>query len=320
VPLIRPPRPPAGAVTDALRGAILRRASENLGFDEAKVLSLHTGAEFVRDTRALFADVELRYDLASGALQRTVLNRLMPPGGGAFNAAVRRAAQESVFSGEAASVVLLALPDTEFLTAIEHAVALGHEKRLYGIVEDSFFGDRRDSTADSFFSYADDALAAHGAPYRRADDDWLFEWIGDPAQHELVVQPALRALDDQRLTGPRAEFDEALHKRRLGTPKDLEDAVDEAAKAVESILKVLHDECDVRRPRSEHLTALFNSLVAGDVLPGYVDKLVASAAGPRNKMASHGQGSTVREVREELADASIAAAATAITFLAHYLP
>jgi hypothetical protein len=53
------------------------------------------------------------------------------------------------------------------------------------------------------------------------------------------------------------------------------------------------------------------------VLPS---KLIAAASGPRNNMASHGQGATVREVPEELADASIAAAATAITLLAHYLP
>jgi hypothetical protein len=52
------------------------------------------------------------------------------------------------------------------------------------------------------------------------------------------------------------------------------------------------------------------------VLPPYVMNLVTAAAGPRNSMASHGQDGTVREVREELADASIVAAATAITLLA----
>jgi hypothetical protein len=72
---------------------------------------------------------------------------------------------------------------------------------------------------------------------------------------------------------------------------------------------------------SENLTALFNSLVSGDMC----SRATSTSSSPalparRNQMASHGQGSTVREVREELADASIAAAATAITFLAHYLP
>jgi hypothetical protein len=56
------------------------------------------------------------------------------------------------------------------------------------------------------------------------------------------------------------------------------------------------------------------------MLPRYVTNLVTAAAGPRNGMAAHGQGATVRHVPAELADASIAAAAMAITFLAHYLP
>ena len=156
-------------------------------------------------------------------------------------------------------------------------------------------------------------------PYRATGNDWDFEWTGDPQQHELTVQPALVVLTDRRLAGARAEFEEALCKRREGTPKDLEDAVDEAAKSVESILKVLHDERSVTRPRSQQVTPLFNSLVTANAIPSYVDKLIAAASGPRNNMASHGQGATVREVPEELADASIAAAATAITFLARYL-
>jgi hypothetical protein len=148
----------------------------------------------------------------------------------------------------------------------------------------------------------------------------LVDWVGDPAQRALTVEPALLALTDSRLGGPRGEFEESLRKRRLGAAKDLEDAIDEAAKAVESTLQVLHDEHGVTPPRSQQVTPLFNSLVTANKLPGYVDKLIAAASGPRNNMASHGQGATVREVPEELADASIAAAATAITFLAHYLP
>ena len=54
---------------------------------------------------------------------------------------------------------------------------------------------------------------------------------------------------------------------------------------------------------------LFNTLVAAKGLPGYVDQLIAAPAGPRNHMASHGQGATVRAVPGELADASIGAAA-----------
>jgi HEPN domain-containing protein len=174
--------------------------------------------------------------------------------------------------------------------------------------------------SQELFEYADQCLRDHGAPYRRIRNGFHFEWVGDPAQHAQTVQPALLALADPRLRGAQAEFEEALAKRRRGAPKDLEDAVDEAAKSVESILKILHREHTIKPPATQQITQLFNSLVAAQILPGYIDKLIAAPAGPRNHMASHGQGSAVREVPAELADASIAAAATAITLLAHYLP
>lgn len=210
----------------------------------------------------------------------------------------------------AAPAILLELPETEFLTVVEHAIRL------------SYLSDRlHPQDVSDLFQYVDGALRAHGTPYRGTQDgQWRFEWIGDPKQHELTVQPALLALADQRLVGARAEFEEALHKRRGGTPKELEDAVDEAAKSVESILKVLHDEHGVSRSGTEPVLALFVSLKNAGVLPGYMTNLVTAAAGPRNHMASHGQGGTIREVPDELAEASIAAAATTITFLAHYLP
>jgi hypothetical protein len=318
VPLDRPPRPPTGAVTQAVRGAILRRAHEDLGLTAPRVISLHTEADHLADTRALFDDVERRYGLKAGTMNMRVLRRIVAAAGlGVLKG--EGPVGVMVYDDRGAGFVLLELPDSEFLTAIENAVQLGYEKRLFG--GENFSGhDEAYPLAENFLAYNDEALAAHGAPYRRIVDQWRFEWIGDPKEHALTVEPALLALADPRLGGPQAEFEEALRKRRLGAPKDLEDAVDEAAKAVESVLKVLHDEHGVTPPRSQQVTPLFNSLVAADVIPGYVDKLIAAASGPRNHMASHGQGATVREVPEELAEASIAAAAVAITFLARYLP
>jgi hypothetical protein len=55
------------------------------------------------------------------------------------------------------------------------------------------------------------------------------------------------------------------------------------------MLKVLHDALGVTPPRSQQVTPLFNSLVAANEIPSYVDKLIAPASGPRNNMASHGR-------------------------------
>ena len=219
---------------------------------------------------------------------------------------------KQVFSDAAAGHILRELPDTEFLTVLKHTLAVAFRKSRV----------KAQDVVD-LYVYAGDVLRSKGTPYRAQESDWEFEWVGDPKQHELTVQPALLALADPRLGGPRAEFEEALRKRRAGTPKDLEDAIDEAAKSVESILQVLHDELGVSLPAKRQLSSLFSNLIEkgppGKIPPGYIDHLVLAAGGPRN-LTSHGQGPTVREVPEELADASIASAATAITLLAHYLP
>jgi hypothetical protein len=269
---------------------------------------LHTEADHVADAKDLLADVEERYQLSAGTLEARVAERITAEEDRTgFRIGPRTGSK--VFHDDGARHILLELPETEFLTAIEHALQLtiAYDQADVGLVI-------------QVGRYIDRALSSHGTAYRLQTDDLLFKWIGDPKQHEIVIQPALLALGDPRLTGARAEFEEALQKRRSGAAKDLEDAVDEAAKCVESILQVLHDECGVTRSGTEAVAQLFGSLRDANVLPRYIANLVTAAAGPRNQMAAHGQGGTVREVPEELAEASIAAAATAITLLAHYLP
>ena len=304
VPLDRPPRPPAGAVTDRVRRSIIATA-ERLGIQTTTLLALHAEAENLGSVGDLLDDAEERYSLPSGSLSDRA------------SAYLEDAARASGFGQSCPApgwftethgptCVLLALPDTEFLTVLEHCTG-DYERVSAGM-------------AHELFKAADGALRAHGAPYRRHPDAWRFEWVGDPAERVLTVQPALLALGDPRFDGPRAEFEEALRKRRRGAAKDLEDAIDEAAKSVESVLQVLLDEHGVVRTGKEAVHALFTALTKAKILPQYVSSLVTAAAGPRNAMAAHGQGGSVRLVPEELADASIAAAATAITFLAHYLP
>ena len=316
VPLLpRPPRPPSATIDVQTRHAIVIKGAR---FD----IQAHQILEFYRDDECypsvvgLMEAVVKRYALDLD----TLVDHYAPGVRGQLSdehqgARAREHASAHAVIGDLArtnpKVLLAMLPDTEFLTAIQVA-ALELSNR------DDTFEDPREAV-QQWLRYIDKALRKNGLPYRLMPGTMTFAWIGDAAVAE-IVQPALLVLADERLLGVRAEFDEARLKRRLGAPKDLEDAVDEAAKAVESFLKVLHHEFGVTPPRSQQVTPLFNSLVSANKLPGYVDKLIAAASGPRNNMASHGQGATVREVPEELAEASIAAAATAITFLAHYLP
>jgi hypothetical protein len=303
IPLDRPPRPPAGAVTERVRRAILA-AARRLDLDASELLERHAQAESL-DVDDVVDAVEERYGREPKSLLSDPQSQLRLG---------RIAAGRSLMPGVArcayAECVLYALPDPEFLTVIEHAVADDAPGFVTG----------GEDLADA----AGKILEAHGCVFRRELAHWPhFEWVGDPKQHELVIQPALRALADPRLRGgPHDDFERALRKRRAGTTKDLEDAMVAAARSVESVLKILHDAHDVEKPSRQELAALFNRLAHKDVgvLPGFMENLVLAVGGPRNHMAGHGPGADVRLVPDELADASIAAAATAITFLAHYLP
>lgn len=200
--------------------------------------------------------------------------------------------------------LLSALPDVEFLAALEAGVT----------------ANPNPSRRLEWFSYIDRVLAINRLPYRVSLEAFRFEWVGDDFTHTHSIEPVLAALRDPRLQGADNELREALHKRASGANKDLEDAIDEAAKAVESTLRALYNAHWLQPPKRRQLRPLFDGLVKAAVLPGYVDHLISAPAGPRNNMASHGQGETVRTIPVELADASIAAAATAITFLSHFLP
>jgi len=306
MPLQRPPRAPVGALNERVRRAIIVAADRH-GLPASVILNLHSQAEHIGCWADLVADVEERYRLKPESLLRRVDNRRQTAA--RVGGPVSPRAQQEID----AESVLHVLPDAEFLSALENVIDIGRRERL-----------AHSETLVGLLGDIDGALRAHGCAYQHNLIEWKgFEWIGDPAHHELVVKPALMALADPRVVGPRGEFEEALRKRRAGTPTDFEDAIDEAAKSVESILQVLHHELGVGLPAKRQLSSLFSNLIekgpAGKVPPGYVDHLVLAAGGPRN-LTSHGQGATVREVPDELANASIAAAATAITLLAHYLP
>jgi len=255
VPLERPPRPPAGAVTDVVRGAILRRLHDDLGLRAPNVLALHTQAEFIPDTEGLLEDLERRYQLPVGSIEAAVARRIAARET-QTGFAIETGFGPKVFSEMGAGLVLLEIPETEFLTAIQHAV---DELERYDRADDAMI--------EGFFRYADGALAAHGAPYRRIAGQWRFEWIGDPQQHELTVQPALQALADPRLAGAQDEFEDALLNRRRGTPKELEGAIGKAASAVESTLKILHNEHNIPLPKSGELGSLFGRLSSNDLEP-----------------------------------------------------
>jgi hypothetical protein len=101
--------------------------------------------------------------------------------------------------------LLYMLPDPEFLTAVEKAAAQS--------ASTTDFADQIERISD-WLAYTDKVLRTNGLPYRLQPDTMTFEWLGDPATRQLVIEPALLALADPRVAGARPEFEEALRKRR----------------------------------------------------------------------------------------------------------
>jgi hypothetical protein len=146
------------------------------------------------------------------------------------------------------------------------------------------------------------------------------DWVGDRGAHDVVVRPALDMLSGARLAGARSEFEAALGHLRSGSPKDNEDAIDEAAKSVESAMKVIAAERRTPLPGGQTAFALFGALKDAGVVIAEADHAVLGAARLRNNRAAHGAGAQPRAVSNEEAGLALRAAAAALVYLATKLP
>lgn len=197
--LERPPRPARTSVDDRVRKAILSKAAglgsawiTHVSVTSSAILDAHRDAEFVADNTDLLADVEERYGLSHGELSRRMFIRaatIVMPGYYGQPEALPRGEVDRVLNQQGDELVLLVLPDEEFLTAIEHAAE--HASRAVG----------GELVSEDLLAYAAGTLKAHGLPYAR--EGASFAWSGELAMHEHAVAPALRALADSRLAGAR---------------------------------------------------------------------------------------------------------------------
>jgi hypothetical protein len=146
------------------------------------------------------------------------------------------------------------------------------------------------------------------------------EWHGDPGTYHQVIAPALAALDDPRLAGCRTEFEDALTKLRRRTSKDLEDAVEESAKAVESAMEVVLDESGVPLPKPKTAEPLWTALRDAGLVPTPTKDAIMAASRLRNPLGGHGTGSQPRQLPDGVPELAVQSAASAITYLARHLP
>jgi hypothetical protein len=166
--------------------------------------------------------------------------------------------------------------------------------------------------------YLNGLFAARSIDYR-FDEQGRAAWHGDAGAHTAVIRPALDALGDPELEGCRREFEAALAHLRRGTPKDREDAIEEAWKSVESAMKILLDKHRLAPPDKQTTEPLWIALRDSGIVETPTRDAIVATSRIRNEWG-HGQGGEVRVIPDGIPELAVQSAAGAIVYLASRLP
>jgi hypothetical protein len=200
-----------------------------------------------------------------------------------------------------AVAVLLAMPEHDFMLAVEEVVAASAKGRR---VEPRIAK----------------VLQTRGVPYT-FDAEQGFRWAGDTATQEQLVEPALAAINDARFAGGvRDEFEHARDELRHGTANGRKKAVHEAGCAVESAMKVVLDQNRIAYNPHDNAKSLFDLLESAGLVPRFMEPKIFAVITPRNKTAGHGGGAEALDPGEAEAASVVAASAGAIAYLHTKLP
>jgi len=200
-----------------------------------------------------------------------------------------------------ARALLLAMPEPDFMTAIEEIALKVRQNR---------------EIAERLTTIC----AARGVPYKCSVSGG-FEWIGDAEVQRELIAPALAAIHDKRFAGGvRSEFKQARSELREGTPASRKQAIHEAGCAVESAMKVVLTEHKIGYKPADTGKALFDLLERAGLVARYMEPTFFAVLTPRNKAGGHGGGVQPHEPGEAEASTVVASAAGAIAYLYQKLP
>lgn len=145
----------------------------------------------------------------------------------------------------------------------------------------------------------------------------------DEAVYQLSIEPAFHLLSDLKFKESIDNFAKAFSDYQSGTTKDLENAITNALKALEStiknICKLKGYEFNEEKPLKDQVAVLKNKKFLPEKYSNYFDKitdLIIAVATPRNKTAGHGQSDEAADtVDEKLVEFVLAQVASVIVFL-----
>lgn len=145
----------------------------------------------------------------------------------------------------------------------------------------------------------------------------------DEAIYQLSIEPAFHLLSDLKFKESIDNFAKAFSDYQSGNPKDLENAITNALKALEStiknICKLKGYEFNEEKPLKDQVAVLKNQKFLPEKYNNYFDKitdLIIAVATPRNKTTGHGQSDEAADtVDEKLVEFVLAQVASVIVFL-----
>jgi hypothetical protein len=225
---------------------------------------------------------------------------------------------------------LFSLSEVEFLTAIEYSLEnFGHNVRtVESAAINRLFSNLGAPYRYGFVATEDFEPEALYLPDDPEENPEAYENLGpagrdefyriiDPETENHLIQPALRALADERLAIAARSYQDGLtHMLRLDD-KTLKSAVLDFARAVVDAMTTLARATGVNVERNMPVVVL-KALTNADVLPSESRSLMLAAASLRN--AHEHQNDQARPVKRETAEATMGAASVAITYLATFLP
>jgi hypothetical protein len=304
-PLSRPARPPSQGLDVNFREAVLAWGRLR-GVSADRIWIAYKEREAFATPEHCLRETEVRYGHSKGELT-AIFHASLGERVRADSATGHNPVEEQ--QERIAEVILLVIPDEEFLAAAECAPLV-----TSGASIPQSAAGRQEAT--QLLDYLGQALETHLLPWRASLAQGV-RWEGPPQHIAPAVTSALAAFSDRRLASAEQDFTEALRQRRKGDAKATEHAVVSAAKAVESTMKVIVRE-KALAVKQENAEALFYRLRDEKIIPGYYEHLILACTQLRNREGAHGSAAP-RVVSSDVADAAIATAASAITLLASVL-
>ena len=157
----------------------------------------------------------------------------------------------------------------------------------------------------------------HGVGFEFANGEILR--IDSQLLHAEVVKPALQLLHGPGYEGAKEEFLNAYSHYRS---QDNKEAVTNAAKAFESVMKVILSKRGWTHNATDPAKKLIAALIYGGLLPSYSENqltglsmLLEGIPTPRNKNAAHGQGAAPVAMSDEMTGYVLHMTASTIVFL-----